>query len=330
MPLTPAVKERLNAMLPPPEVTRTRLEDYLAKGDLTIAQFGNLCGYSRPAVQAFLSDRYVHVGRSTDVKIREAIEETIRRYPVGVPEVNADGHLYETENVADLRRWFLHCHEHRALAFCYGPPGSQKTFVLKHLVAEFNRAQLQLDQHNHAFYVRASVRMQPRDLIVKLAVACGATTGGTLQRCLGGVRRELASTQTLFVIDEAQHLSIDCLEALRELHDESPRIGCLLAGSHGLKKLFARRALELEQWNSRLEAGIELAGVSHERAAEIILAEMPHLRASQVQKLIAGAIVPDAYSSANREYLNVRRLFKNIKATQLAEITLAQQKGAAA
>ena len=47
------------------------------------------------------------------------------------------------------------------------------------------------------------------------------------------------------VFDEAQHLSIACLETIRELLDQPPHCGLLFAGTHELEEIFTRKALEL-------------------------------------------------------------------------------------
>ncbi len=317
MPYTEAVLAEYANRLPPVEETKEKLRLYVQRADLTLRQFAQLTGYSLSAITNFLGGRYLSYGIKTDLPLRDAIESAIERYPVGAPETAAEGRLYETENVADLRRWFERCHRDRALAFCYGPPGSQKTFVLKHLVAEFNRRELRQDStRNRAFYIRASVNIRPRDLLAKMCIEAGALSGPSMQKCITGLRIHLRATKAVFVVDEAQLLGIPTLEAVRELYDEPPQIGVLLAGSHGLKKLFDQRAAELEQWNSRLEAGIELTGVSEARAAAIIQAELPGLSPKQVKGLVDGARVQDAYSRDQRTYLNVRRLFKTVAAVR--------------
>jgi DNA transposition AAA+ family ATPase len=331
MPVTPEVVARIESTLPPMEMTLQRLNDYLSRADMPVTQFAKMAGRSESAIRLFRAGTYVKYNVRTDVLLRRAIEDTLERHPVGAVETEADGALYETENVADLRKWFTHCHERRALAFCYGPPGSQKTFVLKHLVAEFNRRELvRTDAHNRAYFIRCSVRLQPRDFLVKLCIAAGAHVGCSLQRCMTALRNHLVGSNTLFVLDEAQYLSIDCLEALRELHDESPRIGALLAGSHNLKQLFDRRAAELEQWNSRIDAGIELTGVSDDRARLILRVELPSLSEKQIDRFIEGARATDAYSRTTHTYLNVRRLFKNMEAYRDALATQPARKGVAA
>jgi hypothetical protein len=43
--------------------------------------------------------------------------------------------------------------------------------------------------------------------------------------------------KVLLVFDEAQHLSIACLETIRELLDQPPHCGLLFAGTHELEHL---------------------------------------------------------------------------------------------
>jgi DNA transposition AAA+ family ATPase len=306
---------QIESTLPPVEVTREKLRDYMSRADISREQFAEMTGYSVTSISLFQAGKYGKDSKRTDVFLRRSIEEMMARHPLGLSVDEIQGKLYETENVTDLRHWFEQCHRRRALAFCYGPPGSQKTYVLKHLVCEFNRRELsRTDAANRAYYIYVSVNMRPRDLLAKLCREAGAVVGSSIQRCMSGLRQRLDNTQTLYVLDEAQHLTIDCLEAVREMHDEAPRIGALLAGSHELKKLFDRRAAELEQWNSRLKAGIELTGVSEQRAKEILRAEMPEISERNVAIAIAGARAPDAYSHSHPTYLNVRRLFNSLEA----------------
>jgi DNA transposition AAA+ family ATPase len=51
----------------------------------------------------------------------------------------------------------------------------------------------------------------------------------------------------LLVFDEAHHLSIECLEMIRDLLDQPPHCGLLFAGTYELEEIFTRQALELEQ-----------------------------------------------------------------------------------
>ena len=318
MPISEQTRAALEMRLPPAEETRARARRYMLAADLQTAAFAKLFGYSAVALSAFLRGTYTtsaRIGR-TDLLVREAIESYIARHPLDTASTGGDTEtLYETENVAQIRHWFDHCHSNRALAFIYGPPGSQKTFVLQHLIAQFNRRVLGQDARHRAYYVRASIEIRPRDLLRKICAECGADPGITLQSCMSSLRHHLRHTQTVVVLDEAQHCGIPALEALRELHDVEPRLGILLAGSHGLKQFFDQRAAELEQWNSRLDAGVELAGVTEATARAIFRAECPELDVDQVAAFIAGSLVPDPYSrERGKSYLSMRRVFKAIAA----------------
>jgi DNA transposition AAA+ family ATPase len=82
----------------------------------------------------------------------------------------------------------------------------------------------------------------------RVAQSCGAIGMGTVDRILRNLRFDLSQRKVLLVFDEAQHLSIACLETLRELLDQPPHCGLLFAGTHELEQIFTRQALELEQW----------------------------------------------------------------------------------
>jgi DNA transposition AAA+ family ATPase len=81
----------------------------------------------------------------------------------------------------------------------------------------------------------------------RVAQSCGAIGLGTVDRILRNLRFNLSQRKVLLVFDEAQHLSIECLETLRELLDQPPHCGLLFAGTHELEQIFTRQALELEQ-----------------------------------------------------------------------------------
>ena len=114
-------------------------------------------------------------------------------------------------------------------------------------------------------------------LMKRVAQSCGAIGMGTVDRILRNLRFDLSQRKVLLVFDEAQHLSIECLETLRELLDQPPHCGLLFAGTHELEAIFTRQALELEQWRSRFHAGQALPGISDEEAAAIVHSECPSL-----------------------------------------------------
>src|SRR5664280_909943 len=119
------------------------------------------------------------------------------------------------------------------------------------------------------------------------------------------------------VFDEAQHLSIECLETLRELLDQPPHCGLLFAGTHELEAIFTRQALELEQWRSRFHAGQALPGISEEEAATIVHSELGlGLSQRKIQRLISKSRITDLRNGGQHSYVSARRLFWVIRELQ--------------
>ena len=232
--------------------------------------FARRINYSREAVHQFLNGNYSRIS-SNDGLIRAAIRDFIAGHPIATPIVTS-GRLYETENVRLLRRYFHEALDHRRAYYLYGAPGTQKTYVLQHLIAELNRSEIGKNgEGRRAYYIYVRQGIRSLDLMKRIAESCGAIGLGTVDRILRNLRFDLSQRKVLLVFDEAQHLSIECLETIRELLDLPPHCGLLFAGTHELEDdIFTRQALELEQWRSRFHAGQALRCISEDEAAEIV------------------------------------------------------------
>ena len=155
--------------------------------------------------------------------------------PLRLPVIST-GKLYETENVRLLRQYFYEALDHRRAYYLYGAPGTQKTYVLQHLIAELNRSEIAKNgEGRRAYYVYVRQGIRSLDLMKRVAESCGAIGMGTVDRILRNLRFDLSQRKVLLVFDEAQHLSIECLETVRELLDQPPHCGLLFAGTHELE-----------------------------------------------------------------------------------------------
>ena len=134
---------------------------------------------------------------------------------------------------------------------------------LQHLIAELNRSEIAKNgEGRRAYYVYVRQGIRSLDLMKRVAQSCGAIGLGTVDRILRNLRFDLSQRKVLLVFDEAQHLSIECLETIRELLDQPPHCGLLFAGTHELEQIFTRQALELEQWRSRFHACLLYTSIS--------------------------------------------------------------------
>jgi|GEM_PF-984148 len=307
---------RLQAEVPLYKASIAQVREYLAKSQLTIDQLAYHTGYSGQTLDRFLQGRYhENPARSTKL-ITAALTEFISRNPAGRAEEQL-GKLYRTENYDTLARWFDYCQQRGKMCCVYGPPGSQKTFAIDHIIAQQRRAELtEGHAHHRAFYIYSSEGIRPAELVRKMLEAAALPLSGLLQRNLSVLRFALRARKTIFVFDEAQHLSLPCLEIIRELNDLRPHFGVMLLGSHELQRRFTAKAAELEQWNSRIAQSIELPGISNETAARIVSEELGALaeKPGKVEWLLEKCTAVDIYSrKKDKRYRSARTLFNSLE-----------------
>ncbi len=310
--------------LPAYEAAIAQMRAYIARTGMTIDAFAHHLGYSGQTVDLFLQGRYQRhgcKGRSTRTLTAHAVD-FMERYPAGestgLDEVA--GKLYATENSATLREWFDYCLRRGKMCCVYGGPGSQKSFVAQHLVADLNTKALAAKTGEQAHLIYCSEGIRPAEIIRKLMEAAGLPYAGLMQRNLATLRFSLRAHRVLFIFDEAQHLSLPCLEIIRELNDLRPHFGVILLGSHHLQRMFQARAAELEQWNSRIARVVELPGIGYDTAASIVMEELRGLvevSPNKLAKLLGKCMVADSYSKQSRgnsprQYLSARLLFNSI------------------
>ena len=306
-------EELLTRTLPQRRQVIATLNEYLQRTGLTTGDFAKRINYSSVTLGFFLRGEYGTVA-SNDGPIRAAITDFINAHPVQ-PLTESDGRLYETENVRLIRDCFYQALDGRRAYYFRGAPGSQKSFVLQHLIADLNRAEISKNGHGRrAFYVYCREGIKPTQLMKRVAESAGSITTGEVDRIIRNLRFDLGSRKSIFVFDEAQHLSIECLETLRELHDMPPHCGLLFAGSHELEKTFNR--LDMEQWNSRLRKGAELPGIQEEEAAAIIRAELGAVGDDKVQALIKKCYTSDLRKGREVKYISARLLFFALQSIQ--------------
>ena len=296
------------------EAARAQLRDYLGRTGLKPDDFARRINYSGVAVRFFLDGRYYNVG-SSDTRIRKAVHEFIQMHPIEPPQ-RISGELYDTANVRAIRDTFQKLLPKPVAYMIYAPPGSQKSFVLENEVARLNQEELSRNGHGRrAYCVYARQNLRPRDLMRRICIACGSHSTNDIDRMISNLRFDFQNRRVLLVIDEAQHLEIQCFEVLRELLDQPPFFSLLFAGSHDLKQKFDSFSATLEQWNSRIVAKVRLPGLLKDEAQGIVRREIGHLLApldkpksdAMIERLVKQATVKDRFEN-NRHYINVRTL----------------------
>jgi DNA transposition AAA+ family ATPase len=214
----------------------------------------------------------------------------------------------------------------------YAPPGSQKTFALQNETARFNLQELPKNGHGRrAVYVYVRQNIRPRDMMKRIAIACGCAASSSIDSMIQNLRWQFRGRRALLILDESQHLSIECMETIRELLDQPPFFSLLFAGSHNLINTFDRFSAHLEQCNSRIIAKVRLPGLERAEAEGIIAREL----AEYVGKMTAGearllytelikqSTTRDAFEKG-RTYINVRTLTNALDQVKLQAHKTAQ------
>jgi DNA transposition AAA+ family ATPase len=302
-----------NNNLPDTGQVITLIREYCDRAGLTYIDFGRRIGYSANAIYVFTSGKYGSKGSGgkkwDDTAIRSAAVEFMEANPVGAPRF-IEGKLYETENTRLVRKYFYAALDNSCAYYFRGAPGCQKTFVLEHLIAELHRTEASKNGHGRrAYRVYCREGIRPGDLMKRVAVAVGSVGAGNIDRILSNLRFDFGRRKILICFDEAQHLSVACLETVRELLDEV-RCGLLFAGSHQLESTFKR--LDMEQWASRLIQGAELPGVSDHEAVSIVREELGDLSEKKISALVSGCRATDLRKGREVQYISARSLFWSI------------------
>ncbi len=321
---TPQINhERRRSMLRPSDESsevRDQVIEYLARTDLSTGQFAHRVGYSKTTIKSFLGNRYEDMA-SSDKNIVRACIEYMQSNPIKF-DLEIEGKLHETRNVKIVRTYFNEALEKRCSYYFRGAPGTQKSHVLQHLVAEKNCAEIKNGNKAIAFYIYCEKWFSPLSTMRAIAKGVGSFTTGSIEKTKQNIAYDLRDRKTLLVFDEAQHLSIDCLEAIRGLLDRPPHCGLIFAGSHKLYETFER--LDMEQWRSRLRKGPELPGLSEQEAEEIFRFELEPLigsmSAKKISRLIDACRTRDmrkvSYNGSKpqyHEYISARIVFDSIK-----------------
>jgi DNA transposition AAA+ family ATPase len=299
-------------------ICQAAVQDYIARTGMDARGFAGRIGFGYSTLRLFLTDKYHNIS-ANDGNIIRACESYMATHPIR-PSLAVNGELFETANVRLIRSTFAKLLQRPRAFMIYAPPGSQKTFVLQHEVYALNEREIaKSDGRVRAYFVRSRQDIRPRDMMKRIAVACGVDSNGNVDRILTNIRLEHAHRRCLLAIDEAQQLSIPCFEVIRELLDCEPYFSLLFSGSHDLFLKFEHSSATLEQWNSRIAQKVRLPGCTPEEALAIVEREAGAILAQSkkgpelARKLIARATVPDIYvpvanGKPKATYINIRTL----------------------
>jgi DNA transposition AAA+ family ATPase len=298
-----------------PDEVRRIARAYLARTGMAPADFARRVGYHYSTINQFLVNRYRRGPGSRE----EAICEAILNF-VGTRQEPPDefhGKLFEIGNMRVMRQIFDRLCASPCILLCYAPPGSGKTEVARGLICQFRSADIEVRR----IYCRAAITR--RDLMRRVAIACGSIADISIERTIANLRYDYAGHRMVLYFDEAQHLSVECLETVRELYDELHWSLCF-AGSHLLDKIFTKWAGDLEQLERRVTDKVSLPAVTMEEAEGIIRSELPALSAAKIRAVIEQSHVQIRGDAGLEHYLSIGRVMATVRELQNLAIEKAE------
>lgn len=321
---TPAeMMRKLEAIETPDyQTVAAKANEWLARTGATPQDLASRLGIGESTLRLFIYGRYGDMGGVRDTQFISARVWPFisSRWPK--EEAPETAQLLETRGYRKIRECLEEAIDDGAISILYGPPSSEKSFVLENLCAQFREAGQQ------AIYIYCGPRVTPTAILRDIARASQIWLRTPyFQPYMQALRTEFLSRKTppALVFDEAQHLSVDALEAIRELHDRTKRpgrkgCGVILAGSHNLHRDFesASRRPSLEQWLSRISYRVQLSGMTKEEALTIAAralgnGKVAKLTDAQQESCLKRCTIVDAYANPPRPYYSSRRLLEYLR-----------------
>jgi DNA transposition AAA+ family ATPase len=289
---------------------------FLIRSGMSPVDFARRIGYSPNTMQQFMNGHYSRIANSG--RIEAAICDFIAQSPLE-PESEYCGHIYETGAAREMRMVFDRLLERPQVYMIYAPPGSGKTDVARHLIHE-HAAGRKPEEKSYIFRVYCRAKICPRDLMKRVATACGVQADTAIDRAIHNLRWDFKGARVVLYFDEAQHLSIECFETVRELLDEAPRFSLCFAGSHELDRIFARFAGTLEQLERRISDKVTLPSLTTEEAAGILRSELPGFELNQafIHQQVELATIGVRVEKKNQRYISIGRLMAAVRELRAA------------
>jgi DNA transposition AAA+ family ATPase len=133
----------------------------------------------------------------------------------------------ETKATVDVVSSCLFANENKCMVAVVGAPGVGKTIGLREFMRRARRDEINFSA------ISTNCMATPAHLMRRLADDMRLSTRGAAAEIADRIIAKLRRDPAVVIIDEAQHLNVRCLEALRHLHDESG-CGLVLIGSQML------------------------------------------------------------------------------------------------
>ncbi|MDL2327580.1 AAA family ATPase [Ruminococcaceae bacterium OttesenSCG-928-A11] len=221
------------------QAAREQLQAFIIKSGKSQKQVAKEIGISSAVISQFLSG--IYAGNNEDVA-----DKVLRYLEVGesrLMRIEVPTFCAELRNAKQVLFAATYAHQNNEISLVYGDAGAGKTTALKHY-AENNPGVI--------FITANACSRSPRAILHLVTEAVGKIPAGNQFIMMRNLVEALSGSNRLLIIDEADHLTPNALQAIRNLNDEAG-IGIVLSGNDRIKhQMYGRGSLQFDQLRTRL------------------------------------------------------------------------------
>lgn len=245
------------------QAVRQSLNEYIATTGKTQAEIARSVGVSDSRISQFRKGTYTGDNESLAYSLQQMMNLDTRRQQT----VKKPGFVV-TSTAKEIMTVARYTHEHTDIGVIYGPAGIGKTIALKQYAQEYPST---------VFITADVTTARAKALLEEIADKIGTKSSGTQSAIKRGIISELNRSGRMIIIDEAQHLAYEALEALRTIMHDTCGTGVLLCGNEVIySNMIGKRNAPFAQLFSRVGISRGLSKkVSLEDIRKIVCQDLP-------------------------------------------------------
>jgi DNA transposition AAA+ family ATPase len=231
--------------------------DYIKEAKVTKSSVAKKIGINEGRFNAFLYGKYEGDNETVRKKCIEFLNMKLRRLELKKVEFD----YYDTENSLNVKAVCKMTQLYKTMGLLYGDAGIGKSLTIE----EFSRENI------NVYLITVYHSITALDLMESILTELKVDAKGLDGTKMAEIIKVLKGTDNTLIIDEAQHLSLKCLEKIRAIHDKTG-VGIVFASSPDLyQRLTGAKRKQYEQIFSRMLVRREIRAVVTKKDVEGIL-----------------------------------------------------------